>query len=365
MVRVLSLSETSADFETVSSVGALASDASGTIQVETLRLGRTGDFATLPAAVIGLRRRREKTHDLVHAWGMRALTAAALGVASGVPVVLSPTAFPSPRELRWMRAVIEHRDVQVVCPTDTIRRRFVERGVPIARCHLLRPGVAFARVRRRRDDALRATLGLRSDDRVVLAPGESTHATAHEHALFAVTVLNVTDARNKLLVWGRGDHAAAVRRFAVKWTRPSLVDATATLGRSIAFEDLLTVADEVLVAAREPIPTLPVATCMAAGLPIVAAVTPTVSELLEDRHTALMLSRPSPRRLIRRLLDLREDSSLCWSVSDMARTEAYEYFSLTRFLRQFRAVYQQIAERKKVEVPQERAGAGARFHGRG
>jgi hypothetical protein len=48
----------------------------------------------------------------------------------------------------------------------------------------------------------------------------------------------------------------------------------------------------------------------------------------------------------------------------MARTEAYEYFALTRFLDQHRHAYRQIAAGARVvEVPQQAPGAGARFHG--
>jgi hypothetical protein len=49
----------------------------------------------------------------------------------------------------------------------------------------------------------------------------------------------------------------------------------------------------------------------------------------------------------------------------MARTEAYEYFSITRFVNQHRTVYRQLVEGAKVEVPEAGPGAGLRFHGRG
>ena len=66
----------------------------------------------------------------------------------------------------------------------------------------------------------------------------------------------------------------------------------------------------------------------------------------------------------RRVLDLLEDSSVQWSIADMARTEAYEYFSFTRFVNQFRTLYRQLAKGEKVEVPEQGPGAGLRFHGR-
>src|SRR5207248_2274587 len=92
--------------------------------------------------------------------------------------------------------------------------------------------------------------------------------------------------------------------------------------QTLEFEALLPAADTVLVTARGPVATLPIAICMAAALPIVSTVTYTVAELLEDRHTSLMVPQPTPRLLAQRVLDLRADPSLQWSIADMARTEA-------------------------------------------
>jgi hypothetical protein len=135
------------------------------------------------------------------------------------------------------------------------------------------------------------------------------------------------------------------------------------LRRPVEFEELLPAADAVLVTATGPVATLPIAICMAAALPIVSTVTATVAELLEDRHTALMTAQ-SPRAIARRAMDFMEDPSLQWTLCDMARTEAYEYFAFTRFVNQFRAVYRQTVDGDRVEVPQPGPGAGLRFHGR-
>jgi hypothetical protein len=47
----------------------------------------------------------------------------------------------------------------------------------------------------------------------------------------------------------------------------------------------------------------------------------------------------------------------------VARTEAYEFFSLTRFLDQHRTFYQQVVAVGRVEI-EPTAGVGQRFHGR-
>jgi hypothetical protein len=62
--------------------------------------------------------------------------------------------------------------------------------------------------------------------------------------------------------------------------------------------------------------------------------------------------------------ELYDDPRLQWSVSDMARTEAYEYFPLTRFVSQHRTAYSQLAAGQPVDLPEQAAGAGLRFHGR-
>src|SRR5215217_4972956 len=154
MARVLHLVEERPDFQTGRSVDALLAAAGGEREV----------VRRLPVAVAGLRRRADGTADVVHAWGPRALAAAVLGARQRI--VFSPTAFATPRLIGWLRAAMTYRDVHVACPTATERRVLVERGVPLQRCHLIRPGVDFKRVRRRRDADLRRALGFSDADHV-------------------------------------------------------------------------------------------------------------------------------------------------------------------------------------------------------
>ena len=356
MVRVLHLHDGETDFQTGRALEALTRSLGNGFEAAAARAGGVaGAFRGGGAA--------DAKADVVHAWGGRALAAAVLRGKG--QIVFSPTAFPSARTVRWVRAAMGYRDVQVVCATATQRRVLVERGVPLERCHLIRPGVDFARVKKRRDPVLRRRLGFSDADHVLLAPGESTRAAAHEDAAWAASIVHYLDPRYKMLVWGRGERAGAVVRRASAIAGDLLSAAEPTLGESVEFESLLPAADAVLVAARGPVATLPIAVCMAAGLPIVSTVTYTVAELLEDRHTAVMVPRHEPRMMARRLLDLRADPKLQWSISDVARTEAYEYFSLTRFLDQWRGVYRLVSEGKAVEVVEPQPGAGRRFHGRG
>jgi glycosyltransferase involved in cell wall biosynthesis len=362
MPRVLSLLDTAADFQATRSEQLLSHHLGLGFPIETRTIGPGGSYPNAAAALYRLRRLRDD-FDLIHAWGNRALTLAAM--ATRLPLVYSPPPVASPRVRQWARAVLPYRRVEIVCPTSTLRRLHVERGIPLARTHLIRPGVDFSRVNRRRNTDLRQQLGFTDDTRVILAVGEHTQAAHHTAAIWATSILHVLDPRYRVLLWGRGPRAGYLVRFANNVHESALISvANHTLGRDVEFEDLLPAADVAMVTAKGLVSTLPISITMAAGLPIVSSVTYTTSELLEDRHTALMVPSPNPKKLAKRVTELYDNAQLQWSISDMARTEAYEYFPLTKFLSQYRTLYSQLAANQPIDLPEQAAGAGLRFHGR-
>lgn len=328
----------------------------------TRTLGDTNPQVTYSIALI--RELRHEQFDLVHAWGMSALLATALAHAGRT--CFSFTTFPTLAQLKWLRAVMAYRNVQVICPTSTMHRFCIERGVPIERCHLIRPGVELGKVNRRRDAKLRLALGLSDSDHALLMPGESTRTADHVTGVWATSILNHLEPRYRLLVWGRGDRVRQLVRFAEQQKQPHLlILAEQRLRRSVEFDELLPAADTVLISANGSVSTLPIAICMAAGLPIVSTVTSEVAELLEDRHTALMVPRSSSRSIAQRVMDLQADKNAQWSLADMAKTEAFEYFAHSRFVNQYRTLISQTLAGETVAVPQAAPGAGLRFHGLG
>ncbi len=361
MPRILLLSGRQSDYQAQRGAAALAQSLGGQFTVTTGAIGH--NLRDGLAAVRWVRANRRDA-DVIHAFGIDALTIAAMGFSGRI--LYTPAGESSRQAVRWTQAVSSYRDVHVLCTTSTQYRLFASSGVPHDRCHVIRPGVDFSRVRRRRDDVLRARLGFGPDDFVILASGESTRAANHKVAAWAVSVLNVQDARVRLLVWGKGERAAAVSRFAARMVTPTYACvATERLGPKVNYEDLFPATDCVLVTAAGAVSTLPIAVAMAAALPIVSTVSYTTAELLEDRHNALMLTQPAARDIARRIRDVRTDGQLQWSICDTARVEAYEHFSLTRFLDQHRTVYRQLANGQTVDVPEPRPGASARFNARG
>jgi glycosyltransferase involved in cell wall biosynthesis len=357
MTRVLHLLDENADFQTERAVELLMRGQAGSA---VAGFGRGREFATPIRAALNLRG-HSAGFDLVHAWGPRAFTLGA--IFGGKRMVYSPLRY-SAREAGWIRAVMSGREVHLVCPTDTMRRGFVQRGIPIERCHLIRPGVDFARINRRRDDALRQRLGFAASDFIILGSGESIRGANHHLTLLAVTVLHLFDPKFKLLLWGKGPQTAAERAYARKMLPGEFVSFATDILGDCAYEALLPASDAVLITADAPVPTLPVAIAMAAALPIVSTVTTTITELLEDRHNCLLVVKPTSRLIARRVLDLLEDNGLQWSICDTARTEAYEYFSVSRFINQHRTLYTQFVAGELIDIPQQKPGAGLRMLGR-
>ena len=344
MIRVLHLLDRNANLEATRTAEALRAHVGPDFEITPHTIGRGGDYRGMWHAAAALRYGGAPPVDLIHAFGERAVTAAVL--AGAAQVLFTPTEFPGRRAARWLRKVVGLHDVQeVACPTETIRRAYLARGLPPERCHVIRPGVDATRAGQGgRDDALRRALGFGDGDRVLLAPGESTRAAAHEDAVWAASIVRLLDPRYKLLIWGRGERTDLAVRRAEHLNQPELlVVAERRLGRAVAFEELPPAADAVLDAPRGPVSTLPLVVCLAAGLPAVAAVTPTVAEVLHDGRNALLAPRQSMPELARRVVQLFNDEPLRRRLGDAARGEAVAAYSVARMVGQYGALYAEIA----------------------
>jgi len=358
MIRVLHLVPTDADFQAERGAMQLAMGLGRDFSTELRTIGPGGDWPSLIFAARQLR--KIGGFDVIHAWGSKPLTAAAMGARG--PLVYSPAPDLQKRGVKWLSSIMQYRDVEVVAPSATLRNALMSTGITPTKCHLIRPGVDFGRIKRRTPQ-LRESLGLSKDNLVLLASGESTKGANHRLAAWAAGILGAVDERWKLILWGRGPQTQNVKEFAKRVYRGNIMVVAESSTQRVEYEELLGACDVVLNTAKGAVATLPLAMAMAAATPIVSTVTYTAGELLEDHHNALLVPRPGARLLAQRVLNLNGDGGLKWRLTDMARTEAYDYFSLTRFLEQWREVYRQVAAGESVHVL-EREGAGARFHGR-
>jgi hypothetical protein len=338
MMHCLHVLSTEADFQSRRGAETLAGSRGTECPAQIKTIGRGGTWRSVPFAAAGLRRH---DLDLVHAWDMESLAAAAL--ANVRKIVFTPPALPTPRSARWLRLILAHRDVAVVCSSATARRAWVRSGVPEACCRMIRPGIDACRVGRQRDPKLRAALGFGDADHVLLAVGESTRAARHDYSIWAASILHVMDRNQRLLLWGRGATCDSTARLAIRIGHAELCAiAQRKLGRSVDFEELLNAADMALITADRLVSPLPIAICMAAKLPIVATDSPLIKEMLQDQRTALIAPPRVPRRIAQTITDLRTSPELQQALVDRAATQAGDLFGNERFVDQHHALYAQF-----------------------
>lgn len=343
MVQVLHLTSTTADLQsshTAAAIRRAADDAHLDVHVTTRTIGPGGSYRHAGQAAMSLRFGRGILFDAVHAFDAPSLLAACAGPS---PIVFSPSGLPATAP-SMLAAAMVYRNGTLIANSTALRRRLVAQGVPAPRCDVIPSPVDLSTIPNGRDESLREALGIARDERIILAPGESTQSAGHALALHATSILHVLDPRCRVLVWGRGAGVARLRHLSRSLRQPDvLVVAEARLGPRIAFEQLLGAADLALVTASSLTPTLPIALCMAAGLPIVAGAAPVTSELLTDGVTASLAPSLKPRLIAQRLLQMIEDPAAASALGRAARSDAVQRFDARIRTDQFLSLYRQVA----------------------
>jgi glycosyltransferase involved in cell wall biosynthesis len=342
MVHVIHLTPAEPDFQTQRCLDYLMNDLGDGFSSTQLSLGSGGDFHHSFSAALQLRRIEFPQDPIVHAWGNSAFGAAAL--AGACRIIFSPLADAPGRPDGWMRMILRYPPIQVVFPTEAMRREFLWQGWQANRCQVIPPVLNLDRFPAPHDGSLRQRLGFNDGDFVALVPGESARNAADRIAAWAISILHVIDPRFRLLAWGRGPTADGLVRFGRRLHQENLVTlAERRLGGPIEFEALTAAADAVLVPAEGFTPSLPLCACMAAGLPIVANAGPDVAELLDDDVNALIVPKATPKTLAQAVWRIKEDPALARRLGDSARDKARKINSLQRFLEQWRDLYHRPA----------------------
>jgi glycosyltransferase involved in cell wall biosynthesis len=332
MLRVLHLSAEPADEQSRRLSELLTSRAAPAAVIERHTIGRGGTYRSVVEAVLRLRRDLSR-FDLLHAWDAASLSTAGWMGASNVLASFSGTLprlrpWEMPNSIRWVSSTAYQQAL--------VRSRLGTRD----RCSLIEPGMAAIGHNPLSRDVLRARLGLGQDDRVLLAPGQSTSESGHQVAVWVTSMLHIIDGRYKLLIAGKGPYAIAAKKRAAALNRRGLLVVATDAGLDGPLHEA---ADAVLLTPTGPSPVLPVAESMAAGLPVVATDHPALCGFVVEGRGALLADWKKPPAVARRVLELFERPELLAEVSGQARREAAVRFSPTTFVERYLAVYRETA----------------------
>ena len=334
MKRVLLLTGPNPELQTTRCCECLRAGLGADIEIREQHIAGRGFIG--PVSKVLAVRRACRDRDIVHAWGYDAFKLATL--ATDKPIFYTPLPGDGVPAVRWLLLAQSRRSVQLLCLSLGDERFFVQNGVSPTGTQLVRPGVRPARSLAR-DANLRRLLGLRDDEVVILGLGESEPVANHLLTLRAADILHSMDPKYRLILWGRGRQIASILTLQDHWKVTVAVNATRQLGRPIEFEELIPAANLGLLTCTERPSVFPLLAAMAGGLPVVAPATHSVSDILEDHHTALLYAHPTPKSVAQRLLRLAEDVPLQTKLADRARAEAYELFPISGFVDRMRQLY--------------------------
>jgi hypothetical protein len=260
-------------------------------------------------------RRLHPTH--IHAWGLPAAVAAGMA-AGGLPRIVTLTLIPdriSPLLLRLIdRGIGGGGPVQWVGMWEWVVRKLVASGIPASRIVHIAPGVESGGACGARTIA-RAELELHpADGPVLLLAGEGGEGgfggerARHDFGLWVAGILQQIFPRVRVLVRedlrGRQNHG-------LERLLNDLPDGEVpvVVSSACAWEDLLSVADVLIVSADGMVSMGAALHAMAAGVPIVGTPVEAVTEVLQDGHNGLVARELKPRSITARVEQLMEGAA--------------------------------------------------------
>jgi len=317
--------------------------------------------------------------DMIHCWSLGAFSLASLAWRSA-PRLLTVTTQPSKRGVHWLRVLTapgsESGERFVMLPiSSTLRRDLLAGGVAEPRVHVLRPGLDMAKVAPDRRAALRESWGIApartSDDRVkvIALLSDPAHAADTDAAHMAVGLADETylDAGGRgsnpelrLLVHPAQLNRARGEKIAREIDKPARIIQEPRLARPW---EVLPGCDAALAIGPHA-GGLSLLWAMVGNVPIVGDATYAVSEIVEDRHSALLVKPGNAKLLAHRLNQIMADKQLAWKLRDTARHEAFSYFSRQRYCQSLVGVYEQLAGGREISIPELPITGGLRFAGR-
>jgi len=212
----------------------------------------------------------------------------------------------------------------------------VEGGVPPQACVVLRPAVDFAAITTARRGPLRDELSISRQDFMVVVPEPLTRAGGQIEAVWALIVAGINDPFLKVVLPGGSRERERIRRLAALGLERKTVICPAV---SPAFEELVSAADALLVAARGDTSVTSAAWAMAAETVVIGCAGHSLAELITHKHNGLLFKRDGKGETITKIAVLLADRQGHVSYTEAARGQAYSVFGLRRFVDQHVQLY--------------------------
>jgi glycosyltransferase involved in cell wall biosynthesis len=265
---------------------------------------------------------RTEAPDVIHAWGLKVVTALVVAGGCRPGRLLVSAALPGRDTWRWPARWLLPRVKRVIALGEAEAEGYRRLGVRGEQMAVVPPGVPVP-------DALptpASLTGLPADARVILCLGPILRHKGHRDAAWALNILQLLHANLHLVILGSGAGLGTIRRLVAAndlGRHVHLVGPVADVSGWLAGAEL------VWVPSLRPSGRYAVLEAMAAGRPVVASRLPGLTELVAEGQTG-DLFMPGDKadlcRKSRRLLDYPDHAA---RMGAAARQRVIEHFSLT------------------------------------
>ncbi len=303
--------------------------------------------------------------DLLHCWSVGALTVGAMTLPR-TQKILTLTSQPSAKAIKWLRMISkrEHRETPTIFLTisSTIRRELLAGGIAPERVHVLRPGIDRSKISEHSRKSKRQAWGVDENTRVIglaadpllamdiinpvwitALAGHSDEASGRTYAMVLHPENKQLPRAEKILSQACPNGKLILDEDADKpWAIYPACDMIFGLGQGCGLSILWAMASNRIIAGEA---------------------TYGISEMLEDRHSAILAAPGARTEMAHKIIDLFDDEQQAYALRDTAHHEAYSYFSRSRYCQQLKDVYQQLHDGQAVNVPEIEATGGLKFAG--
>ncbi len=190
---------------------------------------------------------------------------------------------------------------------------------------------------------VRAVLNVSEHHQLVITAGRHEHAKAHVDLVRAVSQLHAGDARVRLMIAGRDGNATPDLHRAISET-PGAAEFVTLLGHRTDVADLLAAADVMAL------PSLFEGTAgialesMAIGTPIVSTRLEGMAGILDHERNALIVEPRDPAAMAAAIKRVLDDASLARRLTDEARHDFLDRFTLERSADRMVEMYRSVLE---------------------
>jgi glycosyltransferase involved in cell wall biosynthesis len=233
---------------------------------------------------------------------------------------------------------------RVITVSRAFAQELVHIGIPPERICVLHNSIdaaTHAKACGRRESALKASLGLKGDEQIVLSVGRLSREKAHADAIIALAYLRhlYPEINAKLIIVGDGPERDSIERLVRTLALGKKVMLVGRVNDTLpyyAISDLM-----VLPSHSEGSPNV-LLEAMATGVPVVATEVGGVPEIIAHDWSGLLVAPRNPRNMAEAIARVLKDAQLAQRLARNARAEVVAKHSPQARLRSLVEIYREL-----------------------